>query len=110
MEVISGKWKVLILWELHDGDRRFGELRRSVPGVSDKVLVEQLRQLEADRVVRRELDDEVSPPRVEYSLTAMGRELFEALRPLGAWGREHLVPAARDGEQVLAAAVKRGPG
>jgi DNA-binding HxlR family transcriptional regulator len=109
MEVISGKWKVLILWELHTRDRRFGELRKSVPGVSDKVLVEQLRQLEADGVVRRELDDAVSPPRVGYSLTDMGVALFEALAPLGAWGREHLVPAARGGDQVLAAVLKRAP-
>lgn len=114
MEVISGKWKVLILWELHTHDRRFGELRKSVPGVSDKVLVEQLRQLEADGVVRRELTDSMSLPRVDYSLTHMGVALYEALKPLGAWGRDHLIPyavgrgqEALDGDQTLAAPLTR---
>jgi DNA-binding HxlR family transcriptional regulator len=116
MEVVSGKWKVLILWELHTQDRRFGELRKGVPGVSDKVLVEQLRQLEADGVVRRELSDSMSSPRVDYSLTSMGLALFEALKPLGAWGREHLITPAdsdtdadADRDQVLAAPLTRVP-
>ncbi len=87
MEVISGKWKVLVLWALRDRPRRFGDLRRQVPGVSEKVLVQQLRELEADGIVLRETYDEV-PPRVEYSLTEDGRALDEALKPLGAWGRE----------------------
>ncbi|MEU3495661.1 helix-turn-helix domain-containing protein [Kitasatospora cineracea] len=87
MEVISGKWKVLVIWALRDRSRRFGELRRQVPGVSEKVLVQQLRELEADGIVLRRTYDEV-PPRVEYSLTADGRALDEALKPLGAWGRE----------------------
>ncbi|ROR46111.1 winged helix-turn-helix transcriptional regulator [Kitasatospora cineracea] len=87
VEVISGKWKVLVIWALRDRSRRFGELRRQVPGVSEKVLVQQLRELEADGIVLRRTYDEV-PPRVEYSLTADGRALDEALKPLGAWGRE----------------------
>ncbi|WP_405810141.1 MULTISPECIES: winged helix-turn-helix transcriptional regulator [unclassified Streptomyces] len=90
MEVISGKWKVLILWALHQQHRRFGELRRHVPGVSEKVLIQQLRELEADGIVLREMYDE-APLRVEYSLRPRGEALFEALRPLGAWGRKHLV-------------------
>ena len=91
MEIISGKWKVLILWELRSQHRRFGELRRGIPGVSDKVLVQHLRELEADRIVRREVSADLNNLRVEYSLTAMGVALFEALKPLGAWGREHLI-------------------
>jgi DNA-binding HxlR family transcriptional regulator len=88
IDVVGGKWKVLILWTLGEGTKRFGELRRSVPGVSEKVLAQHLRELERDEVVRREVHDTV-PPKVEYSLTPTGITLIEALRPLGAWGCEH---------------------
>ncbi|GAA4934713.1 winged helix-turn-helix transcriptional regulator [Actinoplanes utahensis] len=88
MDVVSGKWKSLILWELHDhGARRFGELRRGLPGVSEKMLIQQLREMEQDGLINREAFREV-PPRVEYSLTEHGRALNEALRPLGAWGTQ----------------------
>ncbi|MFI5984979.1 winged helix-turn-helix transcriptional regulator [Streptomyces sp. NPDC051555] len=93
MDVIGGKWKVLILWALGEAPQRFGALRRLIPGVTEKVLAAQLRELEADGVVHREAHDEV-PPRVEYSLTPLGVELNGALAPLGAWGRKHLVPGA----------------
>jgi DNA-binding HxlR family transcriptional regulator len=87
MEVIGGRWKVLILWALHEHPRRrFGELRRLLPGVTEKVLASHLRELEADGVVCRVSYDEV-PPRVEYSLTEDGVRLNDALRPLAAWGR-----------------------
>ncbi|MFD8598972.1 winged helix-turn-helix transcriptional regulator [Kitasatospora sp. NPDC059646] len=87
MEVIGGRWKVLILWALHEHPcRRFGELRRLLPGVTEKVLASHLRELEADGVVRRVSYEEV-PPRVEYSLTADGERLNDALEPLAAWGR-----------------------
>ncbi|MED7950738.1 winged helix-turn-helix transcriptional regulator [Kitasatospora sp. NPDC058201] len=93
MDVIGGKWKVLILWALAERpDCRFGELRRRVPGITEKVLAAHLRELETDGVVHRESYDEV-PPRVEYSLTAVGERLNEALAPLGAWGREHVLGA-----------------
>lgn len=88
MEVIGGKWKVLILWALHEHPcRRFGELRRLLPGITEKVLASHLRELEADGVVHRVSYDEV-PPRVEYSLTEDGMRLNDALQPLAAWGRE----------------------
>ncbi|MFF8269128.1 winged helix-turn-helix transcriptional regulator [Streptomyces sp. NPDC016562] len=90
MSVIDGKWKVSILWELNQRPRRFGELRRLVPGVSEKVLAAQLRELEADGTVHRKVHDEV-PPRVEYSLTPLGQDLNAALEPLGAWGAKHLL-------------------
>ncbi|MFF7530513.1 winged helix-turn-helix transcriptional regulator [Streptomyces bobili] len=93
MDVIGGKWKVLVLWALHERPYRFGELRRALPGVTEKVLAAQLRELEADGIVHREEYDEV-PPRVEYSLTARGESLNEALGPLGAWGRENLLDEA----------------
>ncbi len=91
VDVVGGKWKPLILWALDDaeGPLRFGELRRQVPGVSEKVLIQQLRELEADGVVRREVFPEV-PPRVEYSLTDVGDLLNTALGPLGEWGGRHM--------------------
>lgn len=90
LDVVSGKWKGLVLWELHaHGVRRFAELRRALPGVSEKVLTQHLRQLEEDELIHRKVYAEV-PPKVEYSLTEDGAALNEALRPLGAWGRERL--------------------
>ncbi|WP_084523411.1 winged helix-turn-helix transcriptional regulator [Nocardia inohanensis] len=87
MDVVGGKWKSLILWELHEhGTRRFGELRRNLPGVSEKMLNQQLRELAEDGIVHREIFAEI-PPRVEYSLTAEGALLNAALAPLGEWGR-----------------------
>ncbi|WP_214412206.1 winged helix-turn-helix transcriptional regulator [Sphaerisporangium fuscum] len=97
MGLIGGKWKVLILWALDKRPCRFGELRRLLPGITEKVLASHLRQLEDDGIVHREVYDEV-PPHVEYSLTALGASLNQALAPLGAWGRENLlggVPHAR---------------
>lgn len=90
LDVVSGKWKGLILWELEaHGVRRFAELRRGLPGISEKMLTQHLREMEADGLVHREVYAEV-PPRVEYSLTDQGRALNQALVPLGAWGQERL--------------------
>lgn len=97
MDVVGGKWKSLILWELHNhGVRRFGELRRGLPGVSEKMLIQQLRELEEDEIVSRKVYSEV-PPRVEYRLTELGSQLNAALAPLGSWGRERIdrIGAAR---------------
>ncbi|MEU7601424.1 helix-turn-helix domain-containing protein [Streptomyces sp. NPDC040724] len=92
MSVIDGKWKVSLLWELEQSPRRrFGELRRLVPGVSEKVLAAQLREMESDGIVHREVHEEV-PPRVEYSLTPLGQSLNAALESLGEWGTKHLLP------------------
>ena len=86
MDVVSGKWKSLILWELDNhGTRRFGELRRGLPGVSEKMLIQHLREMEEDRLVHREVYRQV-PPKVEYSLTEHGVSLNAALAPLGDWG------------------------
>ena len=97
LDVVSGKWKGLILWELDThGTRRFAELRRGLPGVSEKMLTQHLRQMEEDGLVHRKVYAEV-PPRVEYSLTEVGTSLNAALGPLGEWGRERL---RRDGCEV----------
>jgi len=88
-DVIGGKWKPRILWALHHGPRRFGELRKDVSGVTEKMLIQQLRELESRDIVHREVFHQV-PPKVEYSLTALGESLNEALAPLDAWGAEHI--------------------
>jgi DNA-binding HxlR family transcriptional regulator len=89
LEVIGGKWKVLILWPLSSGARRFGELRRLVPGISEKMLIQHLKEMEADGIVTRRDFREV-PPRVEYALTSFGISLSEALTPLCEWGQLHM--------------------
>jgi DNA-binding HxlR family transcriptional regulator len=90
MDVVSGKWKSLILWELNNyGTRRFGELKSGLPGVSEKMLTQHLREMEEDGLIHREVYREV-PPKVEYSLTEHGRTLNAALLPLGAWGTERV--------------------
>lgn len=90
LDVVSGKWKGLILWELVEhGTMRFAELRRAVPGVSEKMLTQHLREMEHDGLVHRQVYAEV-PPRVEYSLTEEGVALNDALAPLGDWGQERI--------------------
>ena len=93
LRVISGKWKPLILFFLRNGPKRYGELKRLIPGVSDKVLIQQLKDLEADRVVAR-TDYEESPPRVDYAVTSLGRSLAEAIVPLCTWGTENAAEMA----------------
>jgi DNA-binding HxlR family transcriptional regulator len=87
--VVGGKWKPLILWALGVAPRRTAELRRELPGVSEKVLIQQLRELERDGVVDREVYAQV-PPKVVYRLTGTGRQLEQALGPLGDWGEQHM--------------------
>ena len=88
-DVIGGKWKPRILWALHHGPMRFGELRREISGVTEKMLIQQLRELESRDIVHREVFHQV-PPKVEYSLTGLGMSLNVALTPLDDWGAEHM--------------------
>jgi DNA-binding HxlR family transcriptional regulator len=89
LELIGGKWKGVVLYHLLDGTRRFGELRRAMPGVTQRMLTKQLRELEDAGLVRREVFAEV-PPRVEYSLTPLGESLAPILEALQRWGVAYL--------------------
>ena len=94
LSVIGGKWKGIVLWHLlRDGTLRFNEIRRRVPGVTQRMLTNQLRELEASGIIHREVYREV-PPRVEYSLSARGMTLEPVIRALAAWGEAHVVGEA----------------
>ncbi|PZR05126.1 MAG: transcriptional regulator [Archangium gephyra] len=88
LKVISGRWKVFILYYLRREPHRLSALRKIVPAVSTKVLVQQLRELEEHGIVKREVFAEV-PPRVEYSLTRLGTTLGPLLDELCSWGKRH---------------------
>ncbi|RFS83820.1 transcriptional regulator [Actinomadura spongiicola] len=87
--VIGGKWKGLILFALQDGPLRFGALRRAVPGISERVLILQLREMETTGLLHREVYHQV-PPKVEYSLTEFGHSLNTAMASLGEWGEQNI--------------------
>jgi len=87
LNAIGGKWKTSILWEINLRPRRFGELRRLLPGVSEKVLAQQLREMEADGLVSRTVFPGVVQ-KVEYSVTEFGRTLNEAVGVMSAWGKQ----------------------
>ncbi len=87
--VLAGKWKVLIVWHLSFGPRRFSEIRELLPGVSEKVLTAQLRELERDGVIKR-IPDGNTPPRVDYMLSDAGTELIPVMEAMCSWGSKHL--------------------
>ena len=86
MNVLGGKWKPMILHMLMSGTMRYAELKRNIPPVSQKMLTQQLRELEADGIVTRTVHPEV-PPKVEYALSARGETLRGVLEALYAWGQ-----------------------
>lgn len=90
--VVGGAWKMTVVKQLRDGPLRFGELARAVGPVTPRVLTRQLRELEADGVVHREVYPQV-PPRVEYSLTPLGQTLGSLVESLDAWGADYLAQA-----------------
>jgi DNA-binding HxlR family transcriptional regulator len=85
--VIGGRWKVLVIHHLLKGTQRFGELTRLLGGVAPRTLTRQLRELEESGVIDREVYQQI-PPRVEYSLTSLGRELLPVLQAMHAWGEK----------------------
>ncbi len=93
LAVIGGKWKPLILFYLLQGTTRFGELKRKIPGVTQQMLTLQLRELERDGVVHREVYAQV-PPKVEYSLTRVGQSLEPILLLMLEWGQRHIAETA----------------
>lgn len=88
LTLISDKWKILIIRDLLCGTKRFGELKKSVSGISQKVLTSNLRQMETNKLVHREVYAQV-PPKVEYSLTELGLSLKPVLFALEKWGKEY---------------------
>ena len=94
LAVIGGKWKPLILYHLQGGPTRFGELKRRVAGVSEKVLIQQLRELVAAGVLTRR-DHQRVPPMVDYTMTPFGLTLAEALMPLCVWGNQYRADVER---------------
>ena len=89
LNVLGGKWKLLILWNLKDCKRRFSELKRLMPTISEKMLIQQLRELEKDGLVHRHVYPQV-PPKVEYSFTNYAESLIPVLQVLCNWGEKHL--------------------
>lgn len=87
--LISGKWKMIILFHLSQGTRRFNELQRLCKDISQPILTKQLRELEGDGMVHREIYKEI-PPRVEYSLTEMGQSFIPVLKTMGEWGKVYI--------------------
>ena len=88
-DLIGGRWKIVILSRLMHGTRRYGEIKHSISDITEKMLIQQLRQLEEDGLIERRQYPEV-PPRVEYSLTKKGKTLVPIFQKIGDWGREHL--------------------
>ncbi len=87
--LISGKWKLVILWNLSQQTRRFNELQKRIPQISQGILTQQLRELERDGLVHREVYKEV-PPKVEYSLTDIGQSLMPVMGVIAEWGNSYI--------------------
>lgn len=85
---IGGRWKPLIIWHLREGKRRYSDLRKTLPHVTEKMLIQQLKELEHDELVNR-IAKPVVPPFVEYELTDKGKQLSPILSAMAEWGMEH---------------------
>jgi DNA-binding HxlR family transcriptional regulator len=88
LEILGGKWKPLIIYHLASGAKRTGQLRRLVTNVSEKMLIQHLKEMMDDGVIRR-IDFQTVPPHVEYELTDFGQSLAKVLAPLCEWGTRH---------------------
>ncbi|RCS22907.1 transcriptional regulator [Phyllobacterium salinisoli] len=93
LNAIGGKWKTHILWEINIQPRRFGELKRLLPGVSEKILTQQLREMEGDGLVHREVFPG-AVKKVEYSVTEIGKTLNSAVTVMSQWGKNHEIRRA----------------
>jgi len=100
--LIGGRWKAVVIFHLLSGTRRFGELRRLLPNATARMLTLQLRELEADGLLRRKVFAEV-PPRVEYTLTPQGASLGPIVTAMGAWGK------AYERRSAIAATTRESP-
>lgn len=105
LAMVSGKWKPLVLYHLAKDVHRYGELRRAIGGVTDKVLIQHLKELERDEIIERRDFQEI-PPRVEYSLTPFGQSLATALVGLCVWGTEHMATVERISGRRAAAGAR----
>jgi len=94
LKVIGGRWKVLIIRQLMTGVKRFGELQRALHGITQKMLTQQLREMEEDGIIHRQVYPEI-PPKVEYSLTPLGENLKPILDAMHEWGKQHLTQINR---------------
>ncbi|MFC4873513.1 winged helix-turn-helix transcriptional regulator [Negadavirga shengliensis] len=90
LELIGGRWKTIILFYLSSGKKRFGEISVRIPTISRKVLTQQLRELERDGLISRKQYKEI-PPRVEYSLTELGKSLAPVFKEMSIWGKENVL-------------------
>lgn len=96
LKVIGGRWKITILYHLFLGVKRFSELQRELTGITQKMLTQQLRELEKDGIVHREIYPQV-PPKVEYSLTALGASLKPVIEAMSDWGLMHGAQCPEEG-------------
>lgn len=99
MDAIGGKWKPIILCNLRHGSLRTSELKRQIPGISQKMLTQQLRELEEEDIIDRTVFNQV-PPKVEYSLSQYGESLGTVLDNLCAWGEMHVTTLQKKGRKV----------
>jgi DNA-binding HxlR family transcriptional regulator len=93
LSVIGGKWKPIIMYIIREETKRFGEIKKLIPAITQKMLTQQLRELEEDGIIDRQVYP-VVPPKVEYSLTAYGRSLTPILDAMAAWGRNYAIEPA----------------
>ncbi|MCC5628231.1 winged helix-turn-helix transcriptional regulator [Nostoc sphaeroides CHAB 2801] len=95
LKILGGKWKILILWHLKDEAKRYSQLKHLMPEITEKMLIQQLRELENDGIVNRKVYSDV-PLKVQYSFTDYGRTLIPVLKALCDWGQEHLKRVIRE--------------
>ncbi|APX73199.1 helix-turn-helix transcriptional regulator [Companilactobacillus allii] len=100
MNIIGGKWKPIILCHLKHQTMRTGQLRRAIPNITQKMLTQQLRELEDDGIVDRKVYNQI-PPKVEYSLTQYGDSLNRILEELCLWGEENIERRKQNGENII---------